>query len=122
MERMMRNMESTTVKKVVLKRVAMMTMMTMMLPVRKAIKNDAVWPLQHPVMHDALRQCQAVKLLTIRITQCQKYPDSLGQTLSFICCAWQERLRRCTTPRLHCTESKSQQLLHERESSVLLQT
>ena len=46
MEKMTKNMESMTVKKVVLKRVAMMMMMTMMLPVRKAIKNDAAWPLQ----------------------------------------------------------------------------
>ena len=58
MERMMKNMESMTVKKVVLKRVAMMTMMTMMLPVRKAIKNDVARPFNHPVMHDALCQCQ----------------------------------------------------------------
>ena len=65
MERMMKNMESMTVKKAVLKRVAMMMiMMTMMLPVRAAIKNDAAWPSNHPVMHDALRQCQDVKLLT----------------------------------------------------------
>ena len=48
MERMMKNMESMTVKKVVLKRVAMMTMMTMMLPVRKAIKNDVAWPFKSP--------------------------------------------------------------------------
>lgn len=74
MEKMLRNMESMTVKKVVLKRVVMM-MMTMMLPVRKAIKNDAAWPLHHPVMHDALCQCQDVKTLTDRTVQCYKALD-----------------------------------------------
>ncbi len=75
----MKNMESMTVKKAVLKRVAMMMMMTMMLPVRKATKNDAAWPLHHSVMHDALRQCQDVKLLTDWITQCYTASDLLIQ-------------------------------------------
>ena len=76
----MRNMESMTVRKVVLKRVAMMMiMMTMMLPVRAAIKNDVAWPSNHPVMHDALRQCQDVKLLTDWITQCYTASDLLFQ-------------------------------------------
>ena len=81
MERMMKNMESMTVKKAVLKRVAMMMMMTMMLPVRKAIKNDAAWPLHHSVMLDAFRQCHIlnVKLLTDWITQCYTASDLLIQ-------------------------------------------
>lgn len=113
MEKMTKNMESMTVKKVVLKRVAMMMMMTMMLPVRKAMMNDAVWSV-HPVMHDALCQCQDVKLLTGFPKVIKPQTCRFNNVSNMLCMA-----RHCTTPRLNCTESNS--LLHEGVSLVLLQ-